>query len=152
MENLDTIIALTSTFIGSAGLVGVWFSYKKHRANRELIEFTYQQVENLEGVVSGNKAEIDAVSQRVAEQTRRIAWLESRVRQSKPAKKDVLEETVLTETGSAAKANITERRHRVLSLAARGQNSEAIAATLGMLPGEVELIINLNRASFAQFS
>lgn len=43
--------------------------------------------------------------------------------------------------------NMTERRHRVVALAARGQAPDMIASTIGMLTGEVELILNLENAS-----
>ena len=52
-----------------------------------------------------------------------------------------------TAAGEPAKLSMTERRHRVIALASRGQNAEAIATTLGIMPGEVELIIRLNQAA-----
>lgn len=44
------------------------------------------------------------------------------------------------------KSDMTEKRHRVLSLAKYGQDVDTIANTLGMPHGEVELIVNLNSA------
>jgi hypothetical protein len=49
-------------------------------------------------------------------------------------------------------ANITERRHRIMSLANSGQNAETISEMLGMLPGEVQLVINLSRASHLELA
>lgn len=76
------------------------------------------------------------------------------------AKKAVAEETIaapaaresLTTEKPAAKWSMTERRHRVLRLSAQGQSASAIAFTLGMMPGEVDLIINLNRANYSAFA
>lgn len=42
------------------------------------------------------------------------------------------------------KSDMTEKRHRVLSLAKYGQDVDTIANTLGLPHGEVELIVNLN--------
>lgn len=152
--NLELIAALSGIVFGIAGLVFAVVCFGKYRKNRELTEFTFAQVEELANSLAENKEKLEAVCQRAADQSRRVAWLETRVRQPKAAKKDVLEETSLTENSSSntAKFNITERRHRVLSLAKSGQNAETIAKTLGIFPGEVELIINLNRANTAQFA
>lgn len=48
---------------------------------------------------------------------------------------------------SSLKPNMTEKRHRVLSLAKYGQDVDTIANTLGIPHGEVELIVNLNSAA-----
>ena len=79
------------------------------------------------------------------EQARRIAWLESRVRGpvTAPAEEPVAEPSA----DVPAKPSITERRHRVLRLAQRGQDAKQIAATLGMNYGEVELMIGLHTAA-----
>lgn len=151
--NIETQILLGAVSIGAVSLVVTLVCFFKQRKNRSLIELTNKQIEELENSLAENKTIAEAASQRAADQSRRIAWLETRIRQPKLAKKDVLdEETLIEKSNAATKANITERRHRVLALAKSGQNAETIAATLGMLPGEVELIINLNRANFAQFA
>jgi DNA-binding NarL/FixJ family response regulator len=79
-------------------------------------------------------------------QARRIAWLELRLRREKPeSQPQAADEPVEAEDPS--QTSMTERRHRVLSLARRGMNSELIAETLGVPHGEVELIISLNMLS-----
>ena len=87
--------------------------------------------------------DVDTVSQKSGEHGRKIAWLETRVRPAHAGSKPV------TETVNAInpRPTITERRHRVLSLARRGQDPQTIARTLGMPHGEVELMINLGRAA-----
>lgn len=119
-------------------------SYRKQRGHRVLLEFAERQIEELENFLSKNREAYDASTQRSVEQSRRIAWLETRVRQPKAVADDVIDDSVPPET---PKINMTERRHRVIALALRGQDSGTIATTLGILPGEVELIINLNQAS-----
>lgn len=86
---------------------------------------------------------LESLSTRAAEQARRVAWLELRVRQSKtarPADEDAA-------PAATADPSMTERRHRVLSLARRGYDVNTIAAMLNELPGEVELIIGLSKAA-----
>jgi len=88
--------------------------------------------------------DLDTASRQSADWGRKIAWLESRVRGGH-------QEARVTETAATAttngKLNITERRHRVLSLARRGQDAQTISRTLGMPHGEVELMINLGHAA-----
>ena len=86
--------------------------------------------------------DLDTASRQSADWGRKIAWLESRVRGGH-------QEARVTETAATTngKLNITERRHRVLSLARRGQDAQTISRTLGMPHGEVELMINLGHAA-----
>lgn len=87
------------------------------------------------------RRQFEQLAQRVVEQGRRIALLEM-------ARRPQTVEPLAEETFSAhAKPTITERRHRVLSLAQRGQSADAIASTLGMSHGEVDLILNLSAAA-----
>lgn len=121
---------------------------KKQKAQAELLEFSEQQIKDLHELVARIKEAADVNGQRLAEQSRRIAWLESRIRKPQPLSDDVIDdEPAETEP---EKLSITERRHRVISLASKGQRPEAIATTLGMLPGEVELIISLNQAAWSK--
>jgi DNA-binding NarL/FixJ family response regulator len=87
--------------------------------------------------------DLDTLSRKTGEQARRIAWLETRARPSRSEQPEVAEMV----TGTNPKPNITERRHRVLSLARRGQDAHSIAHRLGMPHGEVELMINLLQAA-----
>lgn len=142
--NLETGILIFAVSVSIISLIIALVCLKKHQSNRSLLEFTEKQIEDLQEIMTKNKESFETNSQRVAEQSRRIAWLESRIRQPKSVSEENVDEP---ETNEPQKPNITERRHRVITLAARGQNAETIAATLGMMPGEVELIINLNQAA-----
>jgi uncharacterized protein DUF6115 len=129
------------------GLFSLAFSFvcfRRQRHQRTLLEFAEKQIEDLENSQIRNREMFDVSAQRTNEQSRRIAWLEARVRQPKTADDEMIDETA---AGEPAKLSMTERRHRVIALASRGQNAEAIATTLGIMPGEVELIIRLNQAA-----
>lgn len=150
---METIILIAATSSGASVLAAAGLCFFRQRKNRQLIESAFEQIEELESALADSREKLEESTLQAADQARRIAWLETRLRQPRTARREILEETVLTaDHNPPSRPNITERRHRVLSLAGSGQNAETIAATLGMLPGEVELIINLNRASFAQFA
>ncbi len=142
--NLETQISIAAIFLGALSLIFAAFIYKKMRSQRGLLEFIGKQVEDSQEILGKYKELLDTNAARVAEQSRRVAWLETRIRQPKPALEEIIEEHISDEP---PKLNMTERRHRVISLSSRGQNVENIATTLGMLPGEVELIINLNKST-----
>lgn len=102
----------------------------------------------MENTATDLSRDVDTLSQRGGEHARRIAWLEARVRERLPLAVNtssypqaINEEALFI---APAAPTITERRHRVLTLARRGKDSNAIAQTLGMSRAEVELIINLN--------
>lgn len=143
--NQENMIAMAGFATGATSLVTALLLYRKLRRQSGLLEFVEQQVGDFDEIISRNKEQLETNAQRLAEQQRRIAWLETRVRHPRQA----AEETVNDSPAEAPKMNITERRHRVIKLAGRGQNIETIAATLGMLPGEVDLIINLNQSAKA---
>lgn len=86
--------------------------------------------------------DLDTVSRKCGEHRRRIAWLETRLR-PRPSEQDQYVKAAPVQT---EKLTITERRHRVLTLARRGKDPRTIAQTLGMPHGEVELMLNLQAA------
>jgi hypothetical protein len=87
--------------------------------------------------------DLDTVSQRATDQARRIAWLESRVRNNLTPSLPVDEE--IPARTPSNKPTITERRHRVNQLSRRGVDCHTIASMLNMPQGEVELMISLNQ-------
>jgi len=149
MMNLELQISAVSALVALVSFAFAFFCWKKLNSHRELLEFNAKQTEELEKSLANSKELLEMSRQKANDQARRVAWLETRIRQPKLAKKEATEEQeveIIEEKPVVNKANITERRHRVLTLASRGQSHETIASTLGMMPGEVELIINLNRA------
>jgi len=140
--NIETYLSIFAFAIALTAIFFALSMFKKTRSQRELLEFVEKQVEDLESVVAKSKETHENSAQRISEQSRRIAWLETRVRQPKQPTEVVVENSIVPEP---QKLTMTERRHRVSMLAARGQSAETIAATLGMMPGEVELIMNLTQ-------
>jgi DNA-binding NarL/FixJ family response regulator len=81
--------------------------------------------------------DLDTVSKRSADLSRRIDMIESR-------RTSEVDENSAEQAGSTpVKLTMTERRHRIRVLARKGKNAESIAATLGMPYGEVQLIMGL---------
>lgn len=92
--------------------------------------------------------DLDKAAQRANESARRLAWLESRRGGAAVAASEA--ETLAAETTSEPvneKTSMTERRHRVLSLARRGLDAKDISSTLGVPHGEVDLIIELSKVA-----
>jgi hypothetical protein len=132
------------------GVLGCVFSlvcFLGNRKNGRLIEVLIDHIEEIEAELAENKDLLEDGKIRAKDQSRRIAWLESRIRKPEKVKNDILSQEVLTTNNSAKQPNMTERRHRVLTLASRGQDADMISTNLGMLKGEVELIISLGRGS-----
>jgi DNA-binding NarL/FixJ family response regulator len=134
------IIAFASALVAILTCFSCLASNRKRRAE---LRSTTDQLGRLEHDLYELSRDFDTATERATHQARRIAWLESRVHPGKQ-----LEALHTPETSfDKGRSPITERRHRVLTLARRGQAAEAIAATLNMAQGEVELIIGLSKAA-----
>lgn len=130
---------------GSAiSILAVLLCLIRIRKSRKLIVAAQETIEELQSTLKKTRELIESNAEHTTEMSRRIVWLETRVRQPK-----LVGEEVVDDSAEPPKLNITERRHRVVTLAARGQSAESIAATIGMLPGEVELILSLDQAAKA---
>ena len=139
-------ISLTAMLFGLSGLIFGLTCLARYRNCSIMFEIQGKQLEEIEDRLAEYKQLFEVGAQKNADNTRRIAWLETRVRQPKKAEPETLAEIIEANSQPVLQTtNITERRHRVLSLAGRGQDVEMIAATLGMLRGEVELILSLNQ-------
>jgi len=112
---------------------------------RSLARRTSALQSTLEAELAGLNENSETASRQIADQARRIAWLESRVRSGRTAVRE--KEEVIDESTPPAKPSVTEFRHRVLSLARRGLDVNTIASMLGEPHGEIELIIGLSRAA-----
>jgi hypothetical protein len=144
-SNSETLffVAAASIFISCAIAVYCFVQSRRQRAAlRECLEKNAE----MEKTLSTCREQLRAISLKNEDLARLTSWLETRVRDRKAGAEKVNSETSFTAQADLLKSSITERRHRVLKLAARGQNPESIAASLGMFNGEVELILNLNRA------
>lgn len=136
-----SIIALVCALLALAGCgicsLLIW------RLRRAAL-YTATALAELDGKLTEHKQELNRLTQRTTDQARRTAWADSRARTNSF-------DMEATAAGSSAvapsKLSITERRHRVLSLARRGLDVQSIASTVGVAQGEVELIIGLNEVT-----
>jgi DNA-binding NarL/FixJ family response regulator len=85
---------------------------------------------------------LEAVAQHTSAQLQRITQPLPQPRAPQPAA------TVATTPAADTRQSVTERRHRVLTLARRGMDIKAIAHTLGIPHGEVGLIIRMSNPKF----
>lgn len=131
------LICAPLAFAG-CGLLAVVASRARRTAAQSL-EITAGLAERL----AAAERKSEEITQLRSDQARRIAWLESRVRQGKPNGGPATAPDLKT----SSQTSMTERRHRVLSLARRGLDAMSIAGTLGMPYGEVELIMSLSVAA-----
>lgn len=97
--------------------------------------------QTLEERIAGANQDLKTTAKRIDEYARRIAWVETRIRPGTPPPEPTVDESL----AAAAKPSLTERRHRVLSLARKGIDVNTIATMLGSPHGEIELIIGLNK-------
>jgi hypothetical protein len=135
------------------GLIGV-MAYRTRRMLNENLALTTRLVERI--AVAERKSH--AAVAYGTDQARRIAWLESRVRQKrepagpvisglKPNRSEPARLAELADPADPAnlkRTSMIQQRYRVLALARRGLDIATIAETLGIPHGEVELIIALN--------
>lgn len=140
----EILIAASSAFVLFIACLAAFRSRRKVGELRGLLEFSQNQINELHDAILHTREASNAAIERSADQARRIAWLETRIRKPRNNTDEVLNDTILTE---APKLSMTERRHRVISLANRGKNIESIATSLGLFKGEVELILSLNQAA-----
>lgn len=145
MDNQELIIIVVS-LLAVFSLVCALFCFRLFKSWKQDADQYRDHASRLEREMKVLYCNMEAASNREGDMLRRIAWLESRVRFGKKKKEDE-NDLVQAQPVQNRKPTITERRHRVLALAHRGQKAETIASTLGMPHGEVELIINLDTIS-----
>jgi hypothetical protein len=135
--NQQILIEAVCILTGGLSLVASLIAISRLRSIHR-VTVAFEEAANKELEVLSN--EVERLTRQAGEYGRRIGSLENRA-QSRTLETDELSVAV------NIKPTITERRHRVLSLARRGQDPQTIAQTLGMPHGEVELMINLGRAA-----
>ena len=143
--NAETLFFVAAVSILLSGAIAA-YCFVLMRSQRAALRECLEKNAEMEKTLSTCREQLRAISLKSEDLTRLTAWLETRVRDRKAGTEKTNSETSFTAKADLLRSSITERRHRVLKLAARGQNPESIAAALGMFNGEVELILNLNRA------
>lgn len=139
--NTAIYISIAATLFGAASLIATFFKSKSAQERLSLIEINSDQADALEKKFYKQQLLIEETNEIVAQQARLIAALESKVF-GISNNHETKSETV--RSCPPLKVEMAENCRRILKLAKRGHDAETIASTLGMLPGEVELIVNLN--------
>lgn len=154
MTNESVLITLFIAAALAAALGALFWcasNRKNQRRQRELLDYLAGQNEELEKSLAAAARRSAALEICAADHARKIAWLETRVRRPQNARfehaPEKVELALEKETPAPEKNGIGDRRRRVLRLAELGHDAPAIAARLGMMAGEVELIVKLNRAA-----
>jgi hypothetical protein len=154
--NDSMMLSLLAIFLVLPALTGFVWCLVSYRQCRVELQNHQELVKELEQYLEQYKQDLEKTSFKVSDYGRRLAWLETRYQRTKRFSNDVIEkDPEIIEPKPIAepiKTTMTERRHRVLSLAQLGQNAETIAETLGMLTGEVELILHLNTGRWSVVS
>jgi DNA-binding NarL/FixJ family response regulator len=130
---------LAVVYIPVAAVVCGLFTWRIRRQAAQSAELASTLAERL----AAAEKKLEKATQQIAEQERRLNWIELRARPNRAASESAED----NKSARKGRPSMTERRHRVLSLARRGVDAEQIAETLGMPYGEVELIISLNSAA-----
>lgn len=131
------IIALVCALVALGGCsVGALLIWRL----RQAAQHTAFALAELDTKFTEHKLELKRTEQPLTYQARRTHLTDSRPR----ANGSVMEPTVGSAVSAPSKLSITERRHRVLSLAQRGLDAHSISTTVGVSQGEVDLIIGLN--------
>ncbi|MEQ1644963.1 MAG: hypothetical protein ABL959_16055, partial [Pyrinomonadaceae bacterium] len=108
--DLDSQILLAAIGLGLLCLFISLISFVKHRKYRRLIQAAEEKIEDLQTALTRSKETIETNAKHLEEMSRRLVWLETRIRQPKLTGDDVVDDT---SANDAPKLNITERRHRV---------------------------------------
>jgi DNA-binding NarL/FixJ family response regulator len=138
LHNLELFDVLVVFCAAGGGYLG-FNAWQAHRlAQRSMAAAT-----QLAARVTNLEQQVERLLHQNSDYGPRLDWIETRVRTAE-IKRGARGPAAAAEPGQLS---ITERRHRVLTLAQRGLEAEQIAATLGVPHGEVELIISLNAAA-----
>jgi hypothetical protein len=136
-QTFNLVLIACSAIAGLSALVCILLMRRARTEARNCLAV----VTELQTELSDTSRDMDTMTQRATSQERRIAWIESRVRNAKAVNLATDEETF---SQPPAKLSVTEQRHRVAQLTNRGVDCNTIASMLDMPHGEVELMIGLS--------
>lgn len=142
MEQLISLIAFAGIILSiSAGVAVAVLARKLREANQS------QQVlaNDLNYRLNEIRHNLEAVAQHTSTQLQRIS---QPIPSPVPREPEPAVATVAAPPPTGPRQSVTERRHRVLTLARRGLDIKSIAQTLGMPHGEVALIIRMSNPKF----
>lgn len=144
MEQLISLIAFAGIMLSiGAGVAVAVLARKLREANQS------QQVlaNDLNYRLNEIRHNLEAVAQHTSAQLQRIS---QPIPAPVPREPEPAVATVTAQQPAGPRQSVTERRHRVLTLARRGLDIKSIAQTLGMPHGEVALIIRMSNPKFGE--
>lgn len=77
---MEMIISMTAAGLGMSAIGIAWKAYRKSLECRNLLEYTEKQIQDLDDEVSKNRETVGSALNRLNEQSRRVAWVEAKVR------------------------------------------------------------------------
>ena len=144
--NIEIELMICVLVLSSAALISSLIALRRNKHQIKLIELDEEKIWLLEETLAESRRSLEESQKTVADHSRRIAWLDANIRRNRfvtaPGKGSA-------NSFASSRTKINEKRSRVLILAERGQDPATIAATLGMMPGEVELMLSLNNHNAA---
>ena len=144
--NIEIQFLIGAGCLSAGALVVALAALLRSRGHRNQLELEAEKVDLLEDSLTELRDLLNSSTTAVTEHSRRIAWLDAEIRRSRYV---TVNKKTNRKPSTEKKSKINEQRNRVLTLAARGQDPGTIAATLGMMPGEVELMLSLNNHATA---
>lgn len=143
MEQLVFVLALVGIFLALGAGLGVAVLARKWRSANNQQQL---QVADLNNRLSEMRHHLEALLQHTNAQFQRLTQPLPTAVPGRAPEPPAAAAATAAATGS--RQSVTERRHRVLTLARRGMDIKAIAQTLGMPHGEVALIIRMSNPQF----
>lgn len=143
MEQLVSVLALVGIFLALGAGLGVAVLARKWRSAHHQQQL---QVADLNNRLNEMRHHLEAVVQHTNAQFLRLTQPLPTAAPGRAPEPPAAPAATAAAAGS--RQSVTERRHRVLTLARRGMDIKAIAQTLGMPHGEVALIIRMSNPKF----
>lgn len=157
--NLQMEILIVLSAFGLVSFIACAWGLRNLFRLKALAESNNELIFHLEKALSEHETELAASRRLIDRQTRRIDRLENQTSRAAETAAAVAASAGSVPVGKfsgdkphfseTARMSRVEQKHKILRLAEHGQNPRTIAETLGLMPGEVELIVKLNRPQFA---
>lgn len=137
------IIQLLTVFVvlSAATTVYALLAMRRMSSRLSLLEEYSETLVSIQDFQSEYRELAEENRSTIEKQSRRIAWLEVQVKKEHQAPAPRTRGSGPT---NGQRPVIDRQRSRVLQMFGRGQDISSIASVTGMMPGEVELILNLH--------
>ena len=136
MEEITIVLGLIVGVV-SLSLTGLAVLLLKNRDLTNSVNFCLNEIALLE-------EQLEETQDSMAEFKEQFDSTTTKRGKARPRLKTVRSSLVSNEGTKVLRSSLSEQRTRVIKLAKNGSDSNTIAASLGMSPGEVELILRMN--------